>query len=184
LAGAVGGLIPGVGGRIASRILSADAADDDGALDALADMSDAGQVTAGVALPLGAGLATRIATPRVRGNIPPQIARRAAQAERTMLQAASAAGGSAGRRLRILRMIARLVRARLRRRRTVGGAAAALPTTAAAVAQRVLRRAQQQPSLGASSPAAAARRVLARQRILRSTPLTAVYPRPRMRRAA
>ncbi len=184
LAGAVGGLVPGVGGRIASAILRADGADDDGALDALADMADAGQVAPGVALPLGAGLATRIATPRIAGNIPLAIARRAASAERTMLQAARAAGGSPGRRLRILRMIARLMRARLRRRMTAGGAAAALPATAAAAARQVLRRAQQQPALGASSPAAAARRTAARRRIIRSVPLSAVYPRPGLMRAA
>ena len=185
LAGAVGGLIPGVGGRIASSILRADGADDDGALDALADMADAGQVSPGVALPLGAGLAARIATPRVAGNIPPAIARRAAAAERTMLRAGTAVRGRIGRRLRLLRMMARLARARLlRRRRGVGAPAAALPVAAASAARQVIRRARQQPSLGASSPAAAARRTAARQRILRSVPLSAVYPRPGMMRAA
>src|SRR5207302_580834 len=65
LAGALGGIIPGVGGRIASAILggggSFDGADDDGALDALADQADAGEVDAAVAIPFGAGLAARLA---------------------------------------------------------------------------------------------------------------------------
>lgn len=176
LAGAVGGLVPGVGGRLAGAILRfGDGADDDGALDALADMADAGQVPPAVALPLGAGLATRIATPRIAGNIPPAVARRAAVAERTMLRAATAAGGSTGRRLRILRIIACLVRARLQRSASAGRAAAALPSTAQAVARHVLRRARQRPSMGASSPAGAARRVMARRRVLARVPIVAVY---------
>jgi hypothetical protein len=176
LAGAVGGLVPGVGGRLAGAVLRfGDGADDDAALDALADMSDAGQVPAGVALPLGAGLATRIATPRIAGNIPPPIARRAAVAERTMMRAANAAGGSTGRRLRILRIIACLVRSRLRRRGSAGRAAAALPATTQAVARQVLRRARQRPSMGASSPAGAARRVMARRQILARVPIAAAY---------
>ena len=180
LAGAVGGLVPGVGGRLAGAIVGGgDGADDDAALDALADMSDAGQVSPDVAMPLGAGLATRIATPRIAGNIPPAIASRAAAAERTMLRAATAAGGSTGRRLRLLRLIARLVRAELRRRSPgAQAAAAALPTTTRSVAGRVLRRARQRPGMYASSAGAALRRTHARRRIVRSVPLGAVYPRP------
>jgi hypothetical protein len=176
LAGAVGGLVPGVGGRLASAVLRfGDGGDDDAALDALADMSDAGQVPPAVAVPLGAGLATRIATPRIAGNIPPAVARRAAAAERTMLRAATAAGGSTGRRLRLLRIIASLVRAELQRRRSVGAAAAALPATARAVSARVLRQARQRPAMGASNPGAAARRVTARRRILARVPAAAMY---------
>lgn len=179
LAGAVGGLVPGVGGRLAGALLGGgDGADDDAALDALADMSDAGQVTPDVAMPLGAGLATRIATPRVGGNIPSNIAPHAAAAEQTMLRAATAAGGSAGRRLRLLRLIARLIRAQLRRAGTARGAAEALPATTRRVAGRVLRQARRRPGMYASSQGAAMRRLHARQRILRSVPLSAVYPRP------
>jgi hypothetical protein len=179
LAGAVGGLVPGVGGRLAGAVLG-DGADDDAALDALADMSDAGEVTPEVALPLGAGLATRIATPRVAGNIPPEIATPAAEAEQTMLQAATAAGGSPGRRLRLLRLIARLIRAHLRRTGTARAAAEAFPTTARSVAGRVLRHARRRPGMYASSRGVALRRLNARRRILRSVPLAAAYPRPRM----
>jgi hypothetical protein len=179
LAGAVGGLVPGVGGRLAGALLGGgDGADDDAALDALADMSDAGEVTPDVALPLGAGLATRIATPRIAGNIPPAIARQAAVAERLMLRAATAAGGSAGRRLRLLRLIARLIRAHLRRTGSARAAAAALPAAARSVAGRVLRTARRRPGMYASSQDAARRRVSARRRMVRAVPLGAVYPRP------
>ena len=181
LAGAAGGLVPGVGGRLAGALLGGgDGADDDAALDALADMSDAGEVTPDVALPLGAGLATRVATPRVAGNIPPEIAAPAAAAEQTMLQAATAAGGSTGRRLRLLRLIARLIRANLQRTGTARAAADAFPATASAVAGRVLRRARRRSGMYASSRGVALRRLQARRRILRSVPLAAAYPRPRM----
>jgi len=184
LAGAAGGLIPGVGGRLAGAILRfGDGADDDAALDALADMSDAGQVPPAVALPLGAGLAARIATPRVAGNIVPAVARRSAAAERTMLRAASAAGGSTGRRLRLLRLIACMTRARLQRQRSAGAAAAALPSTARAVSQRVLQQARQRPTMGALSPARAARRVTARRQVLARVPVAAAYPGGRMVRS-
>jgi len=185
LAGAAGGLVPGVGGRLAGALLGGgDGADDDAALDALADMSDAGEVTPDVALPLGAGLATRVATPRVAGNIPPEIATQAAEAEQTMLQAATAAGGSTGRRLRLLRLIARLIRAHLRRAGTARAAAEAFPTTARSVAGRVLRHARRRPGMYASRRGVALRRLHARRRILRSVPLAAAYPRPRMAAAS
>jgi hypothetical protein len=179
LAGAVGGLVPGVGGRLAGALVGGgDGADDDAALDALADMSDAGEVTPDVALPLGAGLATRIATPRVAGNIPPEIAAPAAAAEQTMLHAATAAGGSTGRRLRLLRLIARLIRTHLRRTGSARAAADAFPATAQRVAGRVLRRARRSPGMYASSRGAAMRRVNYRRRVVRSVPLAAVYRRP------
>lgn len=182
LAGAAGGLIPGIGGRVAGALLGAgNALDDDAALDALADMADANEVPAAVALPLGAGLATRIATPRVAGNITPAVARHAVLAERAMLRAVFAAGGSPGRRLRILRLIARLVRARLRALSSAGQAAAVLAPTTQAVAAQVVRQARQRPAMGVISPAAAARRVMARRRILRRLPVAALYPRLRSR---
>jgi hypothetical protein len=95
-----------------------------------------------------------------------------------MLRAATAAGGSTGRRLRLLRQIARLIRAHLRRSGSARAAAEALPATARSVAGRVLRHARRRPRMYASSQGAALRRVNARRRILRTVPLGAVYPRP------
>ena len=183
LAGAAGGLIPGIGGRVASAVLgSGNALDDDAALDALADMADAGEVSPEVALPVGAGLATRIATPRVAGNITPVVARHAARAELAMMRAVAAAGGSPGRRLRILRLIARLIRARLRALPSAREAAAVLPPTTEAVAAQVVRQAQQRPAMGVIGRAAAQRRVRARRRILRRVPMAAVAQRRPMAR--
>jgi hypothetical protein len=176
LAGAVGGLVPGVGGRIARSILGGDGADDDAALDALADMSDAGEVSPGVALPLGAGLAARVATPRTPTGAWPASLRRGAQAaEQTMMQAASAAGGPAGRRLRVLRAIARMARAYAARRGPAAGARV-LPAATRAAAQRVLANVQRNPSAGVSSRTAAAARLRARRQLLNRLPVSALYP--------
>lgn len=177
LAGAVGGLIPGVGGRIASSILGGDGADDDAALDALADMADAGQVPAAVALPMGAGLAVRVATPRPAGVVTPAVASRARVAERTMLRAGAAVGGTTGRRLRVMRTVARVTRARLARAGDPVRAARALPAVTAAAARRVVAQARRQPGAGTSRPAAARRRLAARRRILATVPLGAIVPR-------
>jgi hypothetical protein len=186
LAGAVGGLIPGVGGRLASAILRFDGADDDGALDALADMADAGEVDEAVALPLGAGLAARmaaragfarpapgggqlVALPRHR-----QLWQGAREAERIMLWAARMARGSTGRRLRLLRQIARMS-ARLLRRQPPATAARNVPRAVRSAARRVVRRARQNPQLGRRTPAQAQRRTQARRRILRRVPVQAVF---------
>jgi hypothetical protein len=189
LAGAVGGLIPGVGGRIASSILGADGADDDAALDALADMADARQVSPGVALPLAAGLATRVATPRVAGAVPPGLALPARAAERAMLQAGLAAGGRAGRMVRTMRLIARLARAALRRRAplavtgplvrpaAVARTAQAMPGAVRTAARRVVPWMRRRPGVGAASPAMARRRLAMRRRILGRVPIGALRPR-------
>jgi hypothetical protein len=175
LAGAIGGAIPGIGGRIASSILGADAADDDAALDALADMADARQVPAAVAVPLGAGLAARVATPRPAGRMSPALQTQAARVENVMLRAARGVGGSAGRRLRILRAIARLARQLLRRGGSITVTIRALPAATTTAARRVVATAAARPSLGASTPAAAAQRVAERRRILARTPATALF---------
>jgi hypothetical protein len=186
LAGAAGGLIPGIGGQIASSILQFDGADDDGALDALADMADAGEVDAAVALPLGAGLAARVATragfarpipgggrlvalPRHRG-----LWQGAREAERIMLWAARMARGSTGRRLRLLRQIARMS-ARLLRRQPPATAARNVSRAVRSAARRVVRRAQQNPQLGRRAPAEARRRTQARRRVLSRVPVRAVF---------
>jgi hypothetical protein len=175
LAGAIGGAIPGIGGRLASSLLGADAADDDAALDALADMADARQVPAVVALPLGAGLAARVATPRPAGRMSPALQRQAARVEGVMVRAARAAGGSAGRQLRILRAIARLARRLLRRGGSIRVTIRALPVAATTAARRVVASAAARPSLGASTPAAASRRVAERRRILSRTPALRLF---------
>jgi len=182
LAGAISGAIPGIGGRIASSILGADAADDDAALDALADMADARQVPGAVAVPLGAGLAARVATPRPAGRMSSALRQQAARVEGVMLRAARAVGGSVGRRLRILRAIARLARMLLRRGGSITIRVSALPAAAATAARQVAARAAARPSLGASTPAAAARRVATRQRILSRTPARALF-QPALARA-
>ncbi len=177
LAGAVGGLVPGIGGRLASSILRGDGADDDAALDALADMADARQVAPAVALPLGAGLAARAATPRPGGRVTPAVAARARVAERTLLRAANAAGGSAGRRLRVMRTVARVARARVAQAGSPAQAARVLPAATAAAARRVLAAVRRQPQAGTCSPATAQRRLARRRRILATVPLGAAVPR-------
>jgi hypothetical protein len=184
LAGAVGGLIPGVGGQLASSILGGDGADDDAALDALADMADSGEVDAAVALPMGAGLAARMAVRRglggrqagVPGGVMPQDRRAwryARAAEQIMLVAARAARGSTGRRLRVLRSIGRLASELVRRRHAQTGpgpALQALPSAVRAASRRVLAQARSDSRAGTSSPDSAARRNAMRQRILRRVP--------------
>ncbi|RKG64293.1 hypothetical protein D7V80_27510 [Corallococcus sp. CA054B] len=180
LAGAVGGLIPGVGGRIASSILRGDGADDDASLDALADMADARQVPAAVALPLGAGLAARVVT---RQAVPMSTALGAAAqgvlrsrsrgVERLLMRLAQQAPGTPGRRLRLMRLIARLAAGNLRLRGP-SGAITALPRVVQGAGRRVLTRAVQMPSMGVVPPRLAARRVHARRHVLRRIPIAAV----------
>ncbi|MBE4750660.1 hypothetical protein G4177_21045 [Corallococcus sp. ZKHCc1 1396] len=180
LAGAVGGLIPGVGGRIASSILRGDGADDDASLDALADMADARQVPAAVALPLGAGLAARVvsrqAVPTVAalGAAAQGVVRsRTRGLEQYLMRVARQIPGGPGRRLRIMRAIAQLC-ARDLRQRGPGGAITAMPQVVRRASQRVVTRAVQTPRLGAMPPRVAARRVQARQQVLRRIPVSAV----------
>ncbi|RKH31499.1 hypothetical protein D7Y13_15095 [Corallococcus praedator] len=180
LAGAVGGLIPGVGGRIASSILRGDGADDDASLDALADMADARQVPAAVALPLGAGLAARMVS---RQAVPTVAALGAAAQgavrartrglEQYLMRVARQVPGGPGRRLRILRAIAQVC-ARNLRQRGPGGAIAAMPRVVRGASQRVVTRALQAPRLGVVPPRVAARRVQARQQVMRRIPVSAV----------
>jgi hypothetical protein len=177
LAGALSGAIPGIGGRIAGAVLRGDGADDDAALDALADMADAGQVPPAVAMPLGAGLAARVATPRPTGSWPEALRQRARQSEQTMLRAAMTARGTAGRRLRVLRSIARLTRAMVGRLAARGApSAAALPAAAQTAARRLLSRVGHRADVGASSPVAAARRLAARRAILNRVPRGMLFP--------
>ncbi|MDY7231328.1 hypothetical protein [Hyalangium rubrum] len=180
VAGAVGGLIPGVGGRIASSLLRGDGADDDASLDALADMADARQVPAAVALPMGAGLAARVVA---RQAVPPGtpmgaaaqgvIRARTRGLEQYLMRVAQQVQGSPGRRLRVLRTLAQLA-ARNLRRRGPGAAINALPQVTQAAARRVLARAHQSPRAGTVPPQVAAQRLIARQRVLRRVPVATV----------
>lgn len=180
LAGAVGGLVPGVGGRIASSLLGGSGMDDDASLDALADMSDARLVVPAVALPLGAGLAARVVARQAVPDGTPlgaaargALRARAANVERQLLSAALQVPGTAGRRLRVLRAITHQAAPRLRAQ---GPAAAlpAMPQVVRAALQRGLAQAQRMPQLGAVPAQVAARRVAARQRVLRTTPVAAL----------
>ncbi|XXF77668.1 hypothetical protein P2318_32140 [Myxococcaceae bacterium GXIMD 01537] len=177
LAGAVGGLVPGVGGRIASSILRADGADDDAALDALADMADARQVTPAVAIPLGAGLAARtVHRQAVRPGAPLGAAAlgvlrsRTRATEQALLRTALRMPGSAGQRLRLIRGIAQRAALQLRRRGTQR-ALELIPQVVRTASQRVLTQASLAPGLGAIDPRIAAQRVAARQRILTRLPV-------------
>ncbi|RKG76809.1 hypothetical protein D7W82_34895, partial [Corallococcus sp. CA049B] len=180
LAGAVGGLIPGVGGRIASSILRGDGADDDASLDALADMADARQVPPAVALPLGAGLAARVVTRQavpmstaLGGAAQGVLRARTRGVEQLLMRLCQQAPGTAGRRLRLMRLIARLAAGNLRLR-GAGGAITALPGVVQGAGRRVLTHALQVPSMGVVPPRLAARRVHARRHVLRRIPIAAV----------
>ncbi|NPC52033.1 hypothetical protein HPC50_33785, partial [Corallococcus exiguus] len=180
LAGAVGGLIPGVGGRIASSILRGDGADDDASLDALADMADARQVPPAVALPLGAGLAARVVTRQavpmsttLGGAAQGVLRARTRGVEQLLIRLAQQVPGTSGRRLRLMRLIARLAAGNLRLRGT-GGAITALPRVVQGAGRRVLTRAVQMPAMGVVPPRLAARRVHARRQVLRRIPVAAV----------
>ncbi|PTL81225.1 hypothetical protein [Vitiosangium sp. GDMCC 1.1324] len=177
LAGAVGGLVPGVGGRIASSILGADGADDDAALDALADMADARQVPPAVALPMGAGLAARVVCRQaVRPGTPLGAASqgvlrsRSRATEQTLMRAALQVPGSAGQRLRLMRGIAQRAALQLRRR-DPQQALTLIPRVVRAVCRRVLAQAAHSPGLGAVDPRTAAQRVAVRQQVLRRVPV-------------
>ncbi|RKH95249.1 hypothetical protein [Corallococcus sp. AB038B] len=180
LAGAVGGLIPGVGGRIASSVLRGDGADDDASLDALADMADARQVPPAVALPLGAGLAARVvarqAVPMsttLGGAAQGVLRARTRGVEQLLMRLAQQVPGTSGRRLRLMRLIARLAAGNLRLRGT-GGAITALPRVVQGAGRRVITRAVQMPAMGVVPPRLAARRVHARRQLLRRIPVAAV----------
>ncbi|MBN9682411.1 MULTISPECIES: hypothetical protein [unclassified Corallococcus] len=180
LAGAVGGLIPGVGGRIASSVLRGDGADDDASLDALADMADARQVPAAVALPLGAGLAARVVTRQavpmstaLGGAAQGVLRARTRGVEQLLMRLCHQTPGTAGRRLRLMRLIARLAAGNLRLRGP-GGAITALPRVVRGAGRRVLTRAVQVPSMGVVPPRLAARRVHARRHALRHIPVSVV----------
>ncbi|WP_404368904.1 hypothetical protein ACIHQR_05355 [Corallococcus coralloides] len=180
LAGAVGGLIPGVGGRIASSILRGDGADDDASLDALADMADARQVPAAVALPLGAGLAARVVTRQavplsttLGGAAQGVLRARTRRLEQHLMRLAREVPGSTGRRLRLMRAIAWLA-ARNLRPRGPGGAISAMPAVVQGAGRRVMARAIQVPAMGVVPAGLAARRVQARRQVLRRIPIAAV----------
>ncbi|WP_434299031.1 hypothetical protein [Corallococcus exiguus] len=180
LAGAVGGLIPGVGGRIASSILRGDGADDDASLDALADMADARQVPPAVALPLGAGLAARVVTRQavpmsttLGGAAQGVLRARTRGVEQLLMRLAQQVPGTSGRRLRLMRLIARLAAGNLRLRGT-GGAITALPRVVQGAGRRVITRAIQVPAMGVVPARLAARRVHARRHVLRHIPVSAV----------
>lgn len=173
LAGAIGGAIPGIGGRLASMVLRGDGADDDAALDALADMADAGQVPGAVALPVGVGLVTRMATRNglhrlgSSARVVPQVWPGARQAERMFLAAAARLPGSAGQRLRLLRLAGRGAAQQLGQQPSVATAVRALPAVARRLSSRLVQVARRAPGAGAVPRAVAIRRMAARQRLLR-----------------
>lgn len=173
LAGAVGGLVPGMGGRLASMVLRGNGADDDAAMDALADMADARRIPAAVALPVAAGLAARtvarqglqragVLAPRTALVLPAARA-----AERIFLGSAGALPGSAGQRVRLMRLAARAAALRLGQQASPARAARAIPLAARQAAQRVMQTTRRMPRLGFSSRVAALRRLILRQRLIR-----------------
>ena len=173
LAGALSGAIPGIGGKIAGAVLKGDGADDDAALDALADMTDAGEVDAAVALPLGAGLAARTAARAGLRRLP----RSTRQSETWLARLASRLGGSPGRRQRILRAVAREAIALLRQWGRLPGMTRSLLRAFRVATKRVLGRLRSHPTLGSATPGSARRRLRARWQVMSQTPLIQVYSR-------
>jgi hypothetical protein len=173
LAGALSGAIPGIGGKLASAVLRADGADDDASLDALADLADAGYAHPAVAVPVAAGLATRVAARAGTGSAAAAATR---PTERWMVRLAAAIRGSAGRRMRVFRSIGRLAAAILRRRPDAAQLRNALVMAVRSAAQQVLARIGNQPAAGASTRGAAQRRLAARRAVLRAAP-SALYSR-------
>jgi hypothetical protein len=180
LAGAASGLIPGVGGRIASSLLRGDGMDDDASLDMLADMADARQVPAAVALPLGAGLAARMVSRHAVPNAlmlgagaQGVLRARTRGLEQQLMRVMRGLRGTPGRRLRLLRAIAALS-ARNLRLRGPSNALGALPRVVQGMSRQILTRAVQAPTLATVSPQVAARRVQVRQQVMRRIPVAAV----------
>jgi hypothetical protein len=253
LQGAVGGLIPGAGGAIAQNllgsVLSADAAEDDAAVDAMADLFDAAaphhpragvrpaahrvvnhvhvatgrvhprhvahahahahhahghahrvhghphvvhphgrRLHAAVALPIGAGLVSRVigrhglapalrrigrspALHHIRGVVPRLI-----RAERQLLRAAHLIPGSVGRRLRTMRHIGHHAAHLVRRRSATSPAAAVrvIPAAVNAAIRHVVPKVTSSPSVLVRAPAVAAARVRKRRKIMRRTPIDIV----------
>jgi hypothetical protein len=183
--GGGGGALRGV---LSGRLGGGDGAADYAAVDALADMVDARHVHGKVALPLGAGLVARAIARlglrpalrrmasgvlhRVHGVVP-----RLRHVERTLLHTANRIGGSAGRRLRVLRTIGRQAASAVRHHLASGPAAAirSIPGATRTVARRVAAAALRQPRFGAISPTLATRRVVARRRIMRRIPLDLLF---------
>ncbi len=246
LSGAVGGLLPGAAGNVAqgllSGVLGGDGAEDDAAVDAMADLFDAAhphavhasaaharaaqaahahaahahaahaahaaraahahgvravhahpahanRLHAAVALPIGAGLVTRVigkhglapalrhlvgspaAMHRVHGLSP-----RLNHVERQLLGAAHKIPGSVGRRLQAMRRIGHHA-AHLVRRRSVASPASAvraIPAAVRAAIRQVVPRVVRAPHALVRSPAVAARRVRARRILMRRTPVDIV----------
>jgi len=178
LRGAVQGALPGVAGKAISGLLRADGLDDEAGLDALADLVDAGQIPRAVALPIGAGLAARAMARR--GIAAAQMRTASAQARvrgmwrhmqrtmLTMLRAARSIPGPAGRKLRILRQVARNAAMTLARSAQSPRAAAQMTSAAAAsAARKVVPVAAQRPAMGRVPPHVAARRTQQRLQIIR-----------------
>ena len=186
----LGSLLGGGAGRgglsgILGGLLGGQGFEEDAALDALADMADSGEVDEMVATPIGAGLAARVIAragiqrggalgPRARRALYARIRR----AERTLIAALVNIPGTVGRRLRLLRFIARASAAVMRRRRRVV-AVRLIPAVVSRVAQRVVRTATARPSIGRVAPAVAARRTVVRRRIVQRARQTGQLQRAR-----
>lgn len=180
LAGALSGALPGIGGRLASAVLNFDGADEDAALDAMADMADTRRVAGWLAIPVAAGLAARMVARAgvVRGRALPsrarhQVVQQTRQAQRTVAAAARQVGGSPARRIRAMRSMGRLTSAMLRRV-PPQQALRALPAATRRAAALIARRLRAQPGGGRSTPLAAARRLAARSQVLRRVPAALV----------
>lgn len=170
IVGAAGAALPGPAGRIAASLLRGDGADDDAALDALADLADTRAVGAEVALPMAAALATRMIVrrghcPQCVERTPPRgqaaIWHRARRAEPALLNQLLHAQGSAGQRIRVLRDVARAGALTLREHRGSPGGAC-VQNVLRNVGQGVAQRIEAKPMRGAVAPAVAARRLRAR----------------------
>lgn len=181
-----GGAGAGLAGMLGG-VLQGDAADDDAALDALADEADARRMPAGVVLPIGAGLAIRVVAQHGSRVSAQPAARRSATwtaaraGERTLLNAGLRVPGTAGRRIRVMRAIARLASELLRSR---GGEPRELPAAVSTAANRILAVTQRAPTVGQVPRAVARRKVAARQRILNRMPVSALQRAPIRRSAA
>lgn len=159
------GLLPGRLGAIAGRVLRGDGADDDDALDALADLADAGEVDAFTATPVGAGLAAHGAARRAVGPTRnPTVRRGARQAQQIFLRAAASIRGTTGQRLRMMQAMGRLTEQILRQQTpSRRQRARQLPQAAQRAARVVQRQVQQRPTAGRTPPTQAQRRLQQRR---------------------
>lgn len=169
LAGALSGAIPGIGGKLSSAVLRAEGADDDAALDALADLADAGQLHPALAYPIGAGLASRVAarSGAVGARRLPRATVRSA--ESWLARLTRYLRGTPGMRLRVMRSIGRRAGDLLVRHPQAAAMRGAMISALRRATHEILDNLRRQGGRWASTitPTAARRRLMARRTILR-----------------